>query len=120
MVAWDCATANVHDTYFQGHIADFEDVMIILADAQFHAADGDPRNLKICPWGHWNDRMLIETVLSMLSTVCHLKKISRRVWNYVFVRLAWIMATFNILVQWHGLVPDENGQIHLSMAQFSL
>ena len=30
------------------------------------------------------------------------------------------MALFNILVQWHGLEPDEHGDIHLSIAEFSL
>ena len=30
------------------------------------------------------------------------------------------MALFNILVQWHGFQPDENGFVHLSIAEFSL
>jgi hypothetical protein len=30
------------------------------------------------------------------------------------------MAAFNLLVQWHGLHPDENGFIRLSIAEFSL
>jgi hypothetical protein len=30
------------------------------------------------------------------------------------------MALFNILVQWHGFQPDENGFIQLSIAEFSL
>jgi hypothetical protein len=34
--------------------------------------------------------------------------------------LAFTMAMFNLLVQWHGLVPDDNGFAHLSLAEFSL
>jgi len=35
-------------------------------------------------------------------------------------RLAFTIALFNILVQWHGLQPDETGFVHLSSAEFSL
>jgi hypothetical protein len=35
-------------------------------------------------------------------------------------RLAFTMAAFNILIQWDGLQPDQNGFIHLSIAEFSL
>jgi hypothetical protein len=30
------------------------------------------------------------------------------------------MALFNILVQWNGLEPDEDGFVHLSIADFSI
>jgi hypothetical protein len=30
------------------------------------------------------------------------------------------MALFNLLVQWHGLKPDRDGMLHLSIAEFSL
>jgi hypothetical protein len=45
--------------------------MIILTDTVFHAKSGDPANMQVCPRGTWNTRMLGETVLSMLTTVCH-------------------------------------------------
>ena len=64
--------------------------------------------------------MIVETVLSMLTTVCHFKKLFHRVWEYFKAHLGWMMATFNILTAWHGLVPDEDGFIKLSIAQFSL
>jgi hypothetical protein len=50
--------------------------MIVLSDTGFHAAEGDPSNLKLCQRGEWQDRMLVETVLSMLTLVCHLTPIS--------------------------------------------
>jgi len=30
-----------------------------------------PGQLKLCQRGEWQDRMLVETVLSMLTLVCH-------------------------------------------------
>ena len=120
VVAWDCDTANVHDTTFQPLIAAFADVMLVLTDHGFHAQAGDPANMKVCRRGEWNVRMLIETVLSMLTTVCHFKKVAHRVWDYFVARLAWTVAAFNVLVQWHGLTPDIDGFVHLSIAEFSL
>ncbi|MFN8482684.1 MAG: transposase [Anaerolineae bacterium] len=120
IVAWDCATANVHDTTFQALIAPYDEVMIVLTDYGFHAQAGDPPNMKVCQRGEWNVRMVIETVLSMLTTVCHFKKVAHRIWDYFEARLAWTMAAFNVLVQWHGLTPDDDGFVHLSIAEFSL
>src|SRR6516165_3770439 len=70
--------------------------------------------------GEWEDRMLVETVLSMLTVVCHFKKVMHRVWEYFHARLAFTMAAFNVLVQWHGLQPNASGFVPLSMAEFSL
>jgi hypothetical protein len=53
--------------------------MIVLSDTAFHAAEGDPATLKLCPRGEWQDRLLVETVLSMLTFVCHCKKVMPRV-----------------------------------------
>jgi hypothetical protein len=120
VTAWDCATANVHDGTFRPLVAQFADEMIVLTDTGFHQKVGDPENLKVCPRGTWNVRMVVETVLSMLTTVCHFKKIGHRVWEYFRARLAFTMAAFNFLVQWHGLTPDQNGFVALSIAEFGL
>src|SRR5713226_4713995 len=120
VVAWDCGTANVPDKTFQWLIRQFDERMIVFSDTAFHAAEGDPANLKLCPRGTWNDRMLIETVLSMLTVVSHFKKVMHRVWEYFQARLAFTMAAFNVLVQWYGLLPDEEGFVPLSIAEFSL
>jgi len=117
---WDCDTANVHDSKFIPLIKKFDGKMIILVDTSFHSRDGDPPNMKVCKRGQWNVRMLIETVLSMLSQVCHIKKLPHRVWLYFKAHLAYIMAAFNILALWNGLEADENGFVHLSIARFSL
>jgi hypothetical protein len=49
------------------HLAQrFQDQMVIGVDMPFHAKAGDPVNLKLCRRGEWNQRMMVETVLSML------------------------------------------------------
>jgi hypothetical protein len=55
--------------------------MIVLTDTGFHAQMGDPSNMKVCPRGTWNTRMLVETVLSRLTTVFQSKKMGHRVWS---------------------------------------
>jgi hypothetical protein len=120
IVAWECATANVADNAFQGLIRQFEERMIVLSDMGFHAAEGDPTNLKLCQRGEWQDRMLLETVLPMLTLIMHCKRVMHRVWAYFQARLAFTMAAFNILVQWHGFQPYASGFVPLSMAEFSL
>jgi len=120
VVAWACATANVADQTFQWLIRQCEEHMIVLSDTGFHATEGDPTNLKLCQRGAWEDRMLVETVLSMLTLVCHFKKVMHRVWAYFQARLAFTMAAFNVLVQWHGFQPNASGFVPLSIAEFSL
>jgi hypothetical protein len=70
--------------------------------------------------GEWEDRILVETVLSMLTVVCHLKKVMHRAWPYFHARLACTMAAFNVLVQWYDLQPNTSGFVPLSIAEFSL
>ncbi|MFO1423132.1 MAG: hypothetical protein U1F70_05690 [Candidatus Competibacteraceae bacterium] len=118
VVGWLGASAHAHDTWFQPLIQGFEDRMIILADTGFHAHEGDPPNLKLCPRGVWNDRMLIETVFSMLTLISHFKKIGHRVMDYVLARLAFTVTAFNLLIQWHGLSKPPT--LPLSITQVSL
>jgi hypothetical protein len=94
--------------------------MLILSDTGFHAAEGDPANLQLCQRGQWSDRILVETMLSMLTLVLHFKKVMHRVWTYFQARLAFTMAAFNVLVQWHGLQPNASGLVPLSIAEFGL
>jgi hypothetical protein len=117
---WTCDTANVHDTTFHPLIRTFEEEMLILSDHGFFSKAGNPSNLKVCPRGTWNVRIIIETVLSMLTTICHFKRVGHRGWEYFKAHLAFTMAAFNILVQCYGLKPDDQGFVHLSIAEFSL
>jgi hypothetical protein len=56
----------------------------------------------------------------VMTLVCHLKKVMHRGWAYFQARLAFTMAAFNVLVQWHGLRPYASGFVPLSIAEFSL
>ena len=75
--------------------------------------------MKVCQRGTWNVRMLVEMVLSLLTTVCHIKKMCHRVWAYFRAHVAWIMAAFNVLTQWQ-LEVDDTEMVHLSIAELSL
>src|SRR5262249_90143 len=57
---------------------------------------------------------LIATFLLRFQHVMH------RGWAYFHARLAFTMAAFNVLVQWHGFQPYASGFVPLSIAEFSL
>lgn len=121
IVDWDVDTANVYDgSAFQEITERNVKNMAIFADDGFVKKDWHPENLRICERGVWNSRMIVETILSMLTLVCHFKKVMHRAWDYFKSRLAYTMALFNILVQWDGLQVDEAGCVHFSIARFSL
>src|SRR5207244_1906487 len=120
IVAWACATANVTDNTFQWLIRQCEERMMVLSDTAFHATEGDPSNLTLCQRGEWEDRMLVETVFSMLTLVSDFEKVMHRGWTYFQARLAFTMAAFNVLVQRHGLLPDASSFVLLSMADCRL
>ena len=120
VVAWDSATANVYDATFHPLVARFAEQSILLADGNFHRKAGDPPNLKVCPRGSWPQRILVETVLSLLTRVCHLKRAGHRLWACFQMHLAFAVAVFNLLADWEGLREDDHGRTHLTLAEFSL
>jgi hypothetical protein len=61
----------------------------------------------------------VETVLSMLTLVCHFKRVTHRVWTYFYARLAFTMAAFHLLARWSLDIDDEN-MVRLSIAECSL
>ena len=120
MVGWAWAPAPVADHTLPWLMRQGDGRMLVLSDTACHAAEGAPAHLTRCPRGAWEDRMLVETVLSMLTVVCHCKKDMHRGWASVQARLACTMAAFHVLVQWHGFQPTASGCVPLSMAEFSL
>lgn len=91
-----------------------------LADTGFHAAEGDPPNLKICRRRYWNNRMLVETIYSMLTVVHRTKKMRHQMAAYFQSHLAMAVVAFNLLIAWDGLPHDGNGFVPLSIAEFNL
>jgi hypothetical protein len=122
VVVWGWDTANVHDQTFLPLIEPFVGQTIVLADTGFADADGVPANLKLCPRGTWNERMLIETVLSLVTTVCGLKKVFHRSLQHFVARLAYVAAMFNSLLALNrALAPQADPQdSSRHIAQFSL
>ncbi len=80
--------------------------MIVYVDKGFRSRRANPRNMKVCERGACNERMLIETVFSLLTQVCNLKRLRQRVFGYFQMRLGYTVALFNILQQWNGLEFD--------------
>ena len=91
-VAWECNWARTPDRNVRPVIAAFDGVTVVLTDSAWHGKTQDLPNRKVCPRSTWNTRMLIETVLSMLTTVCHLKKVAHRAADYFRMRMAFITA----------------------------
>lgn len=121
IINWACATANVYDgSAFQHLVDSVAGQMIVLADLGFAKKDWQPEHLKLCQRGTWNVRMVVETVLSMLTYICDFKHSRHKAWEYFETKVGFTMALFNILVQWHGFQPDETGFVPLSIAEFSL
>ena len=101
VVSWDCDTANVYDGMaFHALVESVADEMLVFSDTGFAKQDWHPTNLKTCKRGEWNTRMLVETMLSMLTTVCHFKKVPHRAWSYFESRLGYTIG----LVQHPGAV----------------
>ena len=56
----------------------------------------------------------------MLTLIDHFSKVMHRRWAYLKSRIAFTMAMFNILVEWSSVQVDELGNVHFSLAPFSL
>jgi hypothetical protein len=120
VVGWQWATMNSPDQKFHPLIEAQGTETIVLADLGFRARAEHPQNLKLCPKGTWNERMLIETIFSMLTVICKAKKMHHRLESYLEARLAYMAAMFNILLDlFHQLHPEADAS-QLSIAEFSL
>ena len=120
VVAWDWDTLNVNDKRFHPLVTPFIGQTIVLADYGFRDKDGVPENMKICKKGTWNERMCVETALSLVTVICDLKRIRHRLEAYIQARLAFVSAMFNVLMDlFHFIHPDAD-PYKMSIAEFSL
>jgi hypothetical protein len=109
VVAWDYDTMNVHDQHFHPVVEPFVGQAIVLADNGFRDQEGIPENMKRCQKGTWNERMCVETALSMVTLICDLKRIRHRVRDYIQAHMAYVSAMFNILLDlFHHIHPDTD------------
>ena len=120
VVAWDWNTMNTHDQHFHPVAETVAETSIVFADYGFRDQDGVPANMKLCKKGTWNERMFVETALSMVTIICDLKRIRHRLSDYIATRLACVSAMFNVLLDmFHDLYPDAD-PMTMSIAEFSL
>ncbi len=120
VVKWDWKTMNVCDKAFHPMVKPLVGQTIVLADLGFRAKGGVPENMKLCPKGTWNERMCVETVFSMLTLICDLKRIRHRLTAYIQARLAYVAAMFNSLLTLFHLHHPDADPFEMSIAEFSL
>jgi hypothetical protein len=122
VVAWDWNTANTHDQHFRPVAHQFDEATIALSDFGFYKADEPARNLKFCAHKTWNERMIVETMFSLVTRVCRLKHLFHRVQPYLTTHLAYVSALFNLLLALNRhLEPDAPAHHRLlKIAHFAL
>jgi hypothetical protein len=111
VVAWDWDTANAHDQRFRPVAQQFDGETISLCDRGFVKVGEPLGNLKVCQVKTWSERMVIETVFSLLTRVFHLKHLFHRSSRHLSAHFAYTAAAFNLLITWSG---------SLQLAQFAL
>lgn len=120
IVDFSTAAANTHDSAFLELPKRIDSTTVVLGDGHFHDKDGLVTNVKVCKRGCWNDRMMIETVFSMMTRLWGTKKRDTRSWEAFEVFWAYAAAAFNLLIAWHGLKADPSGIVRLSIKEFVL
>lgn len=119
VVGWHWLPMNHHDQDFLPLVRLLAEDGLVLSDLGFRCKNGSPDNLKLCLKGTWNDRMMVETTFSLLTVVCHAKKMFHRSVTHLQARLAYTAALFNVLIALdRQLHPDH--PLRISIAQFSL
>ena len=120
VVGWQWATMNRPDQDFHPLIEVQDEAAIVLSDLGFRCKDSTPSNLKLCPKGTWNDRMVIETIFSVLTVICKAKNMHHRLQPYLQARLAYMAAMFNVLLDLFHLIHPDADPFKLSIPEFSL
>lgn len=111
---------NVNDKHFNPLVKPFIDKTIVPAEYGFRDKDGVPDNMKICKKGTWNERMCVETALSLVTRMSDLKRIRHRLAVYIQARLAYVSAMFNIFLDLFHSIPLDADPYKISIAEFSL
>ena len=88
VLAWDWNTANVHDQHFRPVAHQFDEQTITLSDRGFYQAGEAARNLKLCAHKTWRERMIVETMLSLVTRGCRLNHLFHRLEPYLTTHLA--------------------------------
>ncbi|MEP7292809.1 MAG: hypothetical protein ABI835_13585, partial [Chloroflexota bacterium] len=110
------------DQTFRPVAHQFDQETIVLSDFGFKKAGEAARNLKFCAHKTWGERMLVETIFSLVTRVCQLKHLPHRCAASLETHLAFVSALFNLLLALNRrLEPDaapDDRLLHI--AQFAL
>ena len=85
-------------------------------------AGEEARNFRFCMDKSWSECMIVETMLSLLTRVCHLKHLPQRLPIYLETHLTFVSALFNLLLALNRLLePDAASDDRLlKIAQYAL
>ena len=103
----DWHTVNVADRHFRLVAEPFDAETVTLTDLGFRQKDAPLGNLKHSSPKTWNERMLLETILSLITRVCHLKHVYHRVADYLILPLSYFSALFNLLLSLNYWLEPE-------------
>jgi hypothetical protein len=110
---WTLDTSNIHDTHFAWIVERFD--VKVLSDTGFHSKNGDPENLKICKRGEQNERMVVESVFSLLKRLLGLNQIQAKSRAGFELTISSIFALFNLLLEMNrrlGLYTNKPAIAH--------
>jgi len=119
VVGWHWLTMNCPDQDFLPLVTLLSEDGLVLSDLGFRCKAGTPDNLKLCFKGTWNDRMMLETVFSLLTVVCQGKKMFHRTAAHLEAHLAYTAAMFNVVLHLVRQLHSDD-PFKLSLAEFSL
>ncbi len=108
------ATDNVHDGVFDDDHK--RDDSITLTDQGFKKKEGTPATFKICKRGRWNDRMDIETIYSLWTRMCNLKRSFHRTIKGFQAKMSYLIPLQNIIVN----LNEQLGFGRMSLVQWSI
>lgn len=122
VVNFGWSTMNAPDKIFNPLAQRLSGESIVLTDLGFRAQEGVPDNLKLCKKGTWNERMQVETALSIVTRVMNLKHMDHRRKPYLTAHLAYAVTVFNLLLDFSRRLFGWQGSdaLNMSIAAFSL
>ncbi len=106
IIEWAWGTANLPDNAFRELATDYQDETVVFSDNGFRKKDADAANMRYCDHGEWNDRYMIERMLSWITEIFQGKKISHRTVHGIHMRIGAIAAAFNILLKMNDYRPS--------------
>jgi hypothetical protein len=99
VVDWCWDTANEHDNTFRDLALEYKDEAVAFSDLGFRKQGVLPENFHYCHKNEWNDRYLVERVLSWMTQKFGAKDMHHRVDEYLEARLHALVAGFNIVLK---------------------